>query len=883
MERSTRPTLVLLALLLAAFLPAATVDASLILTSPDETSGTGLGAVNTVLTVDATGSTDESGCVAYNGTMDVVGPAACPAGIPGGDEQAQTQTRSLSEVGLTSAFNLRLVFNYSEPQSDDVIDDIDLEELVLTIFDTDGSVCFTSGPFTPITFADTFSGTGTSGFVFRLDAQQAAAAQPCFDDPNRRIGLAAELARADSGLETFFIADATNVGPAATDLELTKTDSPDPVEVGSTLTYTLEATNAGPNSATGVVITDTLPATLSGVTASSPDGTCTISGRLVTCTIGDLAVGETATVTITGTPTQTGSITNAAAVVGDQQDPETDDNTALEETEVQEEGGGPGPAPGDADVSILKTDAPDPVAVGQTLTYRLTVSNGGPDTATGVTVTDVLPPSVTLDSATVTTGSGTCTSSGQTVVCELGDIVSGGSAVVTIEVTPTTIGTITDNAVVSANQSDANPDNNSDSEQTDVIAAPQPGIDLSIVKNDFPDPVAGGANFTYTLEVTNEGDSLATGVTVRDFLPESVTFVSASAGCSHTAGVVTCDLGDLAGGATETVTITVQAPNADVTVTNTATVAANENDTDTSDNTAIEETTVDAGGTPGDQFSDLSIRKSDNPDPVAVGAQIVYSLRITNSGPDDATNVRVVDELPTQVTFVSASHGGCVHESGTVVCTIPSLAAGGLLTITITVEADTAGTASNNVAVSPGPQRDPNPGNNTATEQTTIGGGAVPIADLSLTKTDAPDPVSVGAVLTYTLVVTNDGPSVATGVELVDELPAEVTFDSVVTTQGTCSPTVSGVVCALGTLGVGATATVEIRVIPETPGTLLNTAVVSANESDPEVVENVGQAVTEVGEQPTPPPFVIPTLGEWGMMLLALLLGAGGLWTLRRT
>lgn len=87
METFTRPTLVLLALLLAAFLPAATVDASLILTSPDETSGTGLGAVNTVLTVDATGSTDESGCVAYNGTMDVVGPAACPAGIPGGDER----------------------------------------------------------------------------------------------------------------------------------------------------------------------------------------------------------------------------------------------------------------------------------------------------------------------------------------------------------------------------------------------------------------------------------------------------------------------------------------------------------------------------------------------------------------------------------------------------------------------------------------------------------------------------------------------------------------------------------------------------------------------------------------------------------------------------
>lgn len=881
MERSTRhrlaPFTLSLVLLLTLLLPAAAADASLILAAPDETSGTGLGAVNTVLTVQGAGSeTDESGCVAWNGTMDVVGPAACPAGVPGGDEQAQTQTRTLADVGLSSAFNLRVVFNYNESQADTTTDDIDLEELVLTIYGADGSVCFSSGAFAPIAFENPFSGTGTSGFVFRLDAQQAAQAQPCFGDPANRIGLAAELGRAGAGLETFYVADAAAIAPAAADLELTKSDSPDPVPVGGTLTYTLEATNAGPNRATGVTITDTVPASLSGVTATSPDATCTVSGRLVTCVVGDLASGETATVTIAGTTTVDGRITNTAAVVGDQPDPEIDDNTAVEETTVGAGGGG------NADLSLLKADAPDPVAVGQTLTYTLTVSNGGLATATGVTVTDNLPATVTLDAATVTTGSGTCTASGQTVVCELGDLANTETAVITIQVTPTTAGTISDTAVVSADQSDPNPGNNSDSEQTEVIPAPTPGVDLAIVKTDSVDPVTGGSNFAYTLEVTNEGSAAATGVTVRDFLPASVTFVSASPGCVEAGGIVTCDLGTVAAGATESVTLTVQSPNADVTLTNGATVAADQNDTDPSDNAAIEETVVDAGGTPADEVADLSIRKTDAPDPVAVGGQIVYSLRITNNGPNEANGFRVVDQLPPQVTFVTTSRNDiCSESGGTVVCEFPSLFGGLTAFVDITVQAVAPGTALDVATVVPGVETDPNPANNQATEQTTIGGGQVPTADLDLTKTDAPDPVAVGGVLTYTLLIENDGPSVATGVELVDTLPAGVTFQSAVAAPGTCAESGGVVVCDIGTLAVGATATVEIEVIPEAPGTLLNTAVVSANEADPEVAENVGQAVTEVGGQPEV--TEIPTLGEWGLMLLALLVGGAGLRALRQS
>ena len=88
-----------------------------------------------------------------------------------------------------------------------------------------------------------------------------------------------------------------------------------------------------------------------------------------------------------------------------------------------------------ADLGITKSDSPDPVTVGQELTYTLMVANLGPDTAAGVTVSDTLPPGVTFVSATSTQG--TCTGTNASVSCTIGTIAFQGSATVTIKVTPT--------------------------------------------------------------------------------------------------------------------------------------------------------------------------------------------------------------------------------------------------------------------------------------------------------------------------------------------------------------------------------------------------------------------------------------------------------------
>lgn len=127
------------------------------------------------------------------------------------------------------------------------------------------------------------------------------------------------------------------------------------------------------------------------------------------------------------------------------------------------------------------------------------------------------------------------------------------------------------------------------------------------------------------------------------------------------------------------------------------------------------------------------------------------------------------------------------------------------------------------------------------------GAAATPTADLSITKTDSPDPVNVGASLTYTLTATNNGPDTATGVIITDNLPAGVAFVSASSTLGTCNSGPTTVTCTPGSLTMGGVATVQIVVTaPATAGAITNNASVLANEADPNPANNSAQAVTTV-------------------------------------
>jgi uncharacterized repeat protein (TIGR01451 family) len=124
--------------------------------------------------------------------------------------------------------------------------------------------------------------------------------------------------------------------------------------------------------------------------------------------------------------------------------------------------------------------------------------------------------------------------------------------------------------------------------------------------------------------------------------------------------------------------------------------------------------------------------------------------------------------------------------------------------------------------------------------------GLASSADLSLSKSDAPDPVQAGQLLNYTLAAQNQGPSNATNATVTDTLPAGVSYDTATPSQGSCSESAGTVTCPLGTLASGASASVDVKVTPQGEGSLTNQASVSSDVADPDSTNNSASADTTV-------------------------------------
>ena len=190
---------------------AATSANALTFIGAQEFQGTGLGAVNTILTMQNTGTESASVGLDAGGNEVITGDAKTGA--------SQTQVRSLGELGVNSAEDLRIVFNAAEPGPEGSVNNgITLDNLVLSIFDPAGAVLFTSDAFTPITFNSTFPGTGNAGFVFALSGSEITAAQSAFggDFGLNLVGLSASASSAAGGNETFFAVAAPPVPEPST-------------------------------------------------------------------------------------------------------------------------------------------------------------------------------------------------------------------------------------------------------------------------------------------------------------------------------------------------------------------------------------------------------------------------------------------------------------------------------------------------------------------------------------------------------------------------------------------------------------------------------------------------------------------------------------------
>ena len=371
---------------------------------------------------------------------------------------------------------------------------------------------------------------------------------------------------------------------ASSDIALTLVANPEPALVGSNLTYTYTIVNNGLSPATGVILTNILPANVDFVAAPPPSqGSASVTNGVLTVLVGaiDPGVVHTVTGTLVVTPKLPGLVTGTATVTLDQADPNLANNTATFVSTISP-----------ADLSVVISAAPDPVEAGKNLTYTLFVTNKGPAAATNVTLIDTLPAGVTYISGVASQGN--VAQLNGIVTALLGTITPGASVPVTIVISPPVSGRLVDTASVFSDQIDVNGGDNSASAVTFVSPADL-GVQLSV----SPNTALAGDTITFTAFVTNKGTATATNVVFADLLPAGLQLVSAtsSQGTATTAGNnVSVPLGTLVPGASATIKI-LATPLTDGTYTDSATVSADQVDPNPKNNT--DQATVNVTNGPG--------------------------------------------------------------------------------------------------------------------------------------------------------------------------------------------------------------------------------------------------------------------------------------------
>ncbi len=628
-------------------------------------------------------------------------------------------------------------------------------------------------------------------------------------------------------------ASASVTVPPSADLTITKTGTVNPTPGPDSFTVTVS--NNGPDSASGVVVNDSLPSQFTATGASGGGFTCTLPGGpggTLVCTQTSLTVAAgPQQIVVTGTlaaGTEGEMPVNVATVSSDTADPDLTNNTATFTQLVVPS----------ADVGITKlalvsgttTPLTTPVAPGGTFDYQLTVTNSGPSPAANVVVMDTLPTDITLTATAPGCAPGA--GSGGTITCTIGTLASGATQVITLHVIVSTSAPgagPTNTATVSSTTADPNPSNNSSSATIGIT----PVADLALTKSVSPQTANVGDVVTYSFLVTNNGPE-GTGGLISDAVPAGLQFVSSSS-CTDDPlppETVSCNVGALAPGASATATFTARVTSAAAGTqvqnqANVASIAAGafpELDDPSPDNN------ISSASLTVNPQADVSLAKTvSNPNP-GTDSEVVYTLTASNAGPNDATGVTITDSLPAGLDFLDASPG-CENNAGTVTCDVGTIASGGNASVTIAVLTTSivAGTSVTNGATVSANEPDPNPGDN----QATVSINVKPLVDLELTKVASNPSANAGGSVSYTLTLVNNGPSPATGVTITDPLASALTFVAASASQGSCGASGQTVTCQIGTLAVGGAAVVTItaHVAGSAAGaSVQNTATATANE-----------------------------------------------------
>ena len=586
----------------------------------------------------------------------------------------------------------------------------------------------------------------------------------------------------------------------ASDLAIVKLVNATVTNYHDVVKWTLVVSNYGPDAASGVKIYDALPSGFVYLNSTIP-----LVNNVID--IGELAAGGTVSIDIYARVNITGSFVNIANVSGNEYDKDLSNNKANVSVSVN-------PA---TDLVVNKLVNNSNPNFGDLIKWTITIFNRGPDVANGVILKDLLPKSLIWIS-----DNSLNKYDHESGVWDIGIMGEGETKTLEIITEVNATGLFINNVSVSGNEFDYNVSNNNDSETINVSEA----SDLSVVKFANSTSVDYRQFVKWTVIAYNNGPDKATGVMVDEILPDGLILINYTATKGfYDNGIwsVCC----IENGENETLELLCQVNKTGI-LTNVVRITGDEYDPDLNNN-------VDNSSVLVPVASDLAISKTVNNSYPNFGDIVEWSIVITNNGPDNASDITVVDFMPEGLELLESIVS--IGSYGDSVWYIPTLENGGSEYLTLRCLVKTLDNVENIVEVIPS-QYDWNKSNNR--DNASIFANSV--ADLSIIKQINASQANYLDLVKWTLIVSNHGPNDATNVFARDIMPEGLTIVKI-TGDGEYSDSIWNI----GNLKNGESKKLYIECKITSTGNFTNVAEVWAEETDPNLNNNECEEYLFVG------------------------------------
>ncbi|MFK5971125.1 MAG: beta-propeller fold lactonase family protein [Candidatus Marithrix sp.] len=617
----------------------------------------------------------------------------------------------------------------------------------------------------------------------------------------------------------------TTLSTGLADLQISLSN-PKSVAVDSKLNYIITITNNGSDTANNVTLTDSLPTGVTFSSAIPSQGICGMDNDKVKCALGTLASAAVATVNLqadTPTTVTANILVNQVEVTANQSDTDTSNNTVTTNVNFMLE------VP-EADLQLAVTTAPESiVGPNNQLTYKLTITNAGPNQASNIILTGNL-----ADNVTFTADNEDCTAISNIVTCNLSKLEINDTSQFTVYVTTDeTLGTIDFTSNIISNATDPDLTNNQ------VIATNEIGkqeIDLMVldaVATPITTQLNVGEDIIYTVQVQNNStDTIATAVRLTANLPSQMTYIAGDSACEFTGSQVSCPLTNINPSDSQTIDFTLRAIQTGTNVVTSFTITGDGTDTDPNNNSNSISLEKIIGN-----VADFVVNVTSSADSVLVGENVSYEIEVTNNGPDVANAILQVNLAGDNIA-VAVSEESCGNGTN-FSCGLIAMQVGEPKKITVDITPTKMGNITITASVV-GNGFDSTIPNN-ATAEIAV---ANKLADIGVELTVEPVLAFLTKNVTYTSTITNNGPNQATGIIVTQDLDPNVKFVSATPSQGpNCTYANNAVTCQIGPLSSSSDneAFINVIVVPQLLGTINSAVTVRSDMVDPELANNTAQ------------------------------------------